>query len=323
MLFLGCDGGSTKFTYIISDERGKLLADRQFPGLNIIEMGAEPFMRAFVAQIEETLRAASVDPASLAGSAFAITGYGESRESVSETREAATAALGHDRFVFANDAVAGWSGALMCRPGIVVASGTGSVAYGEDGKGGAGRAGGWSLHFGDEGSSYWIAKQAINLFFRQADGRTPRTALYDHFMRLFALEDPLHLPMALEDWTGGEVSRLAGLQREVLKVYEAGDAAVRDIYRRAGDELAQHVQALMGRLDFGEDQPVTVSYTGGLFKAGACMIQPFETGLARLHARAVPPAYGPAVGAVCYAARPHLPADALERMFAAVDAARV
>lgn len=320
MLYLGCDGGATKFSYVVATERGRVLARCRFPGLNIIEMGAEAFYRAMREQITATLAAADVLAADITGAMFAVTGYGEGRTSVQDLQAAVSRTLGHDRFTLANDAVAGWSGALLGAPGIVVASGTGCVAYGEDGVGGAARAGGWSILYGDEGSSYWVSVQALNAFFRQADGRLPRTRLYDWFLERFAVEDPLHLPEVFHAEFGQDVSKIAGFQREVLALYNEGDACVSAIYRRAGDELAAMAEGLMRRLAFSQERPVTVSYTGGLFRAGEAIVRPFEKAVQRLGAALVPPRYGPAVGAVCYAARPSLDRAALDAMYAAVDA---
>jgi N-acetylglucosamine kinase-like BadF-type ATPase len=45
------------------------------------------------------------------------------------------------------------------RPGILVLAGTGSIAYGRNGKGRAARAGGLGPEKGDEGSGFWIGRE--------------------------------------------------------------------------------------------------------------------------------------------------------------------
>ena len=215
----------------------------------------------------------------------------------------------------------GWSGALRCQPGIHVVSGTGSVAYGEDGRGGAARAGGWSVYFGDEGSSYWAAVKGINAFFRQADGRMPRTMLFDYFMELFRLSDPLHMPGAFEEATeGGKADRVAAFQRHVSELAKRGDPCALEIYRQAGEALAALVTALKTRLHFPEDETIRVTYSGGLFRNGACVLDPFRAITEAQGCRVETPAYGPLAGAVGYAARDLLSAGALERVMAAADA---
>lgn len=321
MLFLGCDGGSTKFQYTLADETGRVLAHRKYPGLNAIAIGKEAFMRGLSEQVTDMLRQANTAPEAITHAMFAITGYGEDKTSVPDTQAAVSGALGHGRYTLANDSVAGWSGALLGQPGIAVASGTGSVAYGEDGRGGKARAGGWSILYGDEGSAYWVAVQALNAFFRQADGRLPRTRLYDAMMDIFDVTDPLHLPAEFHARFEQNVSAIAGFQRQVLALATAGDDCARGIYIRAAKELAALAQGLVRRLSFAADAPLLVSYAGGLFMAGDVIVAPFEEAIRQMGASPVRPRFGPAAGAVCYAARDFLTRDDLEAMYGAVDEA--
>ena len=45
--------------------------------------------------------------------------------------------------------------------GIALISGTGSVAWGRTPDGRTARAGGWGYLLGDEGSGYWVGRQAV------------------------------------------------------------------------------------------------------------------------------------------------------------------
>ena len=53
--------------------------------------------------------------------------------------------------------------------GIAVISGTGSVAWGRTPDGRTARAGGWGYLLGDEGSGYWVARQAVRHALELAD----------------------------------------------------------------------------------------------------------------------------------------------------------
>ena len=63
------------------------------------------------------------------------------------------------------DADAARCGAFLGRPGIVVIAGTGSVALGWDGERFA-FAGGHGFLLGDEGSAYWIGREAVRAALR-------------------------------------------------------------------------------------------------------------------------------------------------------------
>lgn len=62
------------------------------------------------------------------------------------------------------------AGGCSCRPGIVMIMGTGSVAYGENGKRNH-KCGGWGWKEGDPGSAYDLGISAIRTMIRAYDGR--------------------------------------------------------------------------------------------------------------------------------------------------------
>ena len=62
---------------------------------------------------------------------------------------------------YKHDAVIALAGAIRDRPAAVVIAGTGSVAYGESANRDPVRAGGFGYLFGDEGSSFAIARTAL------------------------------------------------------------------------------------------------------------------------------------------------------------------
>ncbi|MBQ9263453.1 MAG: hypothetical protein IJ189_04495 [Clostridia bacterium] len=320
MIFLGCDSGSTKIAFAVADDQGRVLARKEFPAITLFRGGADTYARDMAADLRAVLQAAQILPEQITCAAFGLTGYGETETSAQMMDAAVASALPEVRRILVNDSVVGWSGALRCQPGIHVVSGTGSIAYGEDGKGGAGRSGGWGLFFGDEGSCYWVAVQGINAFYRQADGRMERTLLYDYMMDLFHLTDPLFICGAFEEWThGGDGDKVAAFQRHIFELYRRGDPCAQAIYQRAAEQLCQLVNALKKRLDFNEASAIPVSWSGGLFKTGDCILRPFGREIQALGCRLSPPAYGPLTGAIGYAARDFLSPAQLDRLMASVD----
>ncbi|WP_342028456.1 BadF/BadG/BcrA/BcrD ATPase family protein, partial [Rhizobium ecuadorense] len=57
-----------------------------------------------------------------------------------------------------NDVDAAHLGAFAAKPGILILSGTGSMAWARNSKGQSARTGGWGDLIGDEGSSHWIGQ---------------------------------------------------------------------------------------------------------------------------------------------------------------------
>ncbi len=70
--------------------------------------------------------------------------------------------------------------------GILLA-GTGSVFYFVNRKGMIERYGGWGRHIGDEGSGYWIAREALNRVTLSFDKRGRKTKLEQVFYKKFGI----------------------------------------------------------------------------------------------------------------------------------------
>jgi N-acetylglucosamine kinase-like BadF-type ATPase len=226
--------------------------------------------------------------------------------------------LPNGRYACGNDMVCGWAGSLACQDGINVVAGTGSICYGEY-AGRRARCGGFGELFSDEGSAYWIARRGLNLFSRMSDGRAPRGPLFDLLReRLGARRD-----LEIAAWAQAELdvgrSRFAALARLVHRAAELGDVQAEHIFMRAAHELAELVAATRHALLIAADEPVPVSYSGGVFGIGTRVTGPFTKAL---QATGLPfdlraPRFAPAIGAALYAAKcsgQPLPDAALERL---------
>ncbi len=81
------------------------------------------------------------------------------------------------RTLVVNDALVALEAGAPGEAGVVIISGTGSIAYGRNRRNEGARAGGWGHVLGDEGSGFWIGRAAMRAVLREADRRGPRTAL--------------------------------------------------------------------------------------------------------------------------------------------------
>ena len=321
MIFLGCDGGSTKTELLIADESGRILAHMVFSGCNYAFLGRDGFARHMENAISSVLSDAELSPADLTFSLFGLPICGEIPETEEHIPAILTAILGGAPYRIVNDSVVGWGGALGGLPGISIVAGTGAIVYGVDPAGNESRVNGWSLLFGDEGSCSWVGREVIKAFIKQADGRLPRTALYDVVREEFHLTHDLYFSKILQVDCRDDSSFVARLQLLALRAFERGDETMRAIYERAAGELAESILTAKRQLDFPAGEPVRVSGTGGLFKAGEIVLAPFRRLVEAGGCTFCTPRYSPAVGAVAVAAKDHLPPEALTRMLDAIDAA--
>jgi N-acetylglucosamine kinase-like BadF-type ATPase len=303
MMYLGVDGGGTKTALCLVDEGGRVAAQTQAPSCYYFTEGIDLVGRVLQEGIDEVCEQASVKPAEIRYAFFGLPTYGEVSGDVSTLDTIPGEILGHGRYACDNDTVCGWAGSLGGVDGINVVSGTGSITYGE--RLGRGlRVGGWGELFGDEGSAYWISIKGLNAFTRMSDGRLPVGPLHEGLRTHLELAADLDVvDVVLNRWQGGR-SEIAALSRVVVKAAENGDECAAQILSEAADELARLVDTTRRVLDFGPEEKVPVSYSGGVFSVRS-IVDGFGAALEALHDgyELRRPQYSPVIGAAIYAAR--------------------
>jgi glucosamine kinase len=184
-------------------------------------------------------------------------------------------------------------------PGIVLLSGTGSVAAARTAEGVVHRRGGYGWQMGDEGSGYAIGRAALIAAGRAHDGRGAATSLSDALLA----QGPAREFAELVRWSSaaeaGEVAALAPL---VFSAAAAGDAIARTIVESAAEELAGMVSSLLPL--FGGKGRVEVAIAGGNLEPKRGLRAPLLARLrktARLSIREAP--LDPAAGALALARR--------------------
>lgn len=302
--FLGVDGGGTKTDFVLIDESGRVLATHREGSAYYLEIGVEALQAMVVRGIRVTLALASIPPAELGLAFLGLPAYGEDSALLPRLDQVAAGALPLSSYRCANDMVCGWAGALAGRDGINIVAGTGSIAYGEFAARTA-RAGGWGELFSDEGSAYWVAREALNLFSRMSDGRAPKAPLYDLMRERFQVRADLDVCAAVYGPPALTRSQIAGLTPIVAQAARAGDVQARSLFAAAARELASLVRAVSDQLAVPLDMPLPVSYSGGMFQLGDLLLKPLQEALGQGNGRYefVAPLLSPSAGAALYAAK--------------------
>lgn len=302
--FLGIDGGGSKTDFLLVDDTGRVLGEHRDGPAYHPETGLPQVQDLIATGIHRTAEGSGIAPRDITYTFIGLPGYGEDSALRGPLDTIASPLLAQDRYRCDNDMVCGWAGALGCRDGINVVSGTGSIAYGEF-NGCRARVGGWGELFSDEGSAYWVAREGLALFARMSDERAPRGPLYEHVRRHFKLESDLDLCAALYGSGAPLRSQIAGLATVIAEAASQGDESARSIFTRAAEELVGLVEATRVRLRPPEGALLPVSYSGGMFRLRHLMLDGLEQGLARAaHSfRLVPPRLPPNAGAAIYAAK--------------------
>ena len=199
-----------------------------------------------------------------------------------------------DHILITDDPDIALAGALSGEPGVVVISGTGSIAFGRNARGETARVGGWGFIYGDEGSGFDIARQGLRAIMREYENWGGHTILTPAYLEATAAADPfelLHL-FYKPEWPR---SRVAQLARLVDRAAEEGDPIAIGILHQAAHQLATQAQSVKVQL-FGENEPVRSSWAGGVFESRT-LLERFRA-LMSFEGECNPPAHGPATGAL-------------------------
>jgi glucosamine kinase len=151
-------------------------------------------------------------------------------------------------------------GAFLGAPGIVVIAGTGSVALGWDGERFA-YAGGHGFVLGDEGSAYWIGREAVRAALRFREQAGGSELIYQKVTQATASD--LDVLISEVNAHPADRGRLAVLAPAVTAI--AGhDPEAQRIVRCAAGHLAALAESIRRRLS-----PLPVAGAGGVFRAPA------------------------------------------------------
>lgn len=275
-IVVGVDGGGTGSRALVMDGAGEELARAAGPPGLVDPRHPEAVLSAVVETTRAALEEAGVTgPPAVVWAALAGVGRPETREAV----EAAAAELElAERIRVGTDVEAAFHDAFGDRPGVLLLSGTGSVAWGrgEDGK--VARVGGWGALLGDEGSGYALGLEALRAVARSVDERTAGTRLAPRILTRVGLDDVQDLVPWVALATKGEVAALAPV---VLQSAEEGDATAQEILHHATLHLHDHVDTLLERLGPWERAP-GVALVGGILGPGGLLESRVRESLADL-----------------------------------------
>jgi N-acetylglucosamine kinase-like BadF-type ATPase len=241
---LGIDAGGTKTVCQLADEDGRVLAEVRGAGANLQAAGAQEVERVLHELIDAAIAQARGDGPAVIGLGMA----GVDRPNDAETVHAILGRIGHRaRALVVNDALIALQAGVGDAEGVVLVAGTGSIAYGRDARGRAARSGGWGYVLGDEGSGYWIGRQALRAVVRAADGRGEATALTSRILAHYAVARPQDLVRRI--YQGGSMpSAIASLAREVEAAAAGDDPVAQRILAIGAIELADAAVSVASRL---------------------------------------------------------------------------
>lgn len=299
VLLAGVDGGASKTRAAIISADGAVLAISTVRSASAYHREPEEASAIVVSAVREALALARVSgPVAALGAGLA----GADDQAIHDrlTRALTQSGLA-EAICVDHDAAAALAGGTALGPGVVIISGTGSIAFGADADGRRARAGGWGPVLDDEGSGYAVGRAVLRAAMRAFDGRGEATALVKAVQMRFGLATLASLKVAVRGISIDEIASVAPL---AVNAAAAGDPTAAHILARAGERLAGMITAVARALGW-QHTPFPLIRVGGMFEAGDAITGPMTQALRALACPAQwqPALFPPEVGAGLLGAR--------------------
>ncbi|WP_239631292.1 BadF/BadG/BcrA/BcrD ATPase family protein [Paenibacillus sp. H1-7] len=268
--FIGIDGGGTKTACMIGDECGTIGAVCYGPSSSITSRPWDEVKRVLSDLIAQSLEQSRSELSQLEGIFLGMAGA--DRSEAKERLYAYMRELLPERVTVTihNDAVTVLTAGTWGEKGIVLISGTGSIACGYIPESDIYvRVGGWGYLLGDEGSGYDIGRQTLNAVMKQHDGRGKRTVLTERVLEHWSLPDPNRIITHVYGQPNVRTA-IAEVSKLTVLAAQEGDEVADAIVTSAVEELA--VLAASAAAGLVERQPglqaaeMPLVLSGGLFQ---------------------------------------------------------
>jgi N-acetylglucosamine kinase-like BadF-type ATPase len=274
--YIGIDGGGTKTVCILGDDEGVIMAESRGESSSVKSRPWEDVQQVLLTLISDVLEQSGTGPSRLGGIFLGLAGSdrSEDRKRIKDWLQAelpkGVAITVH------NDAVTALAAGTWGKKGIVLISGTGSIAYGFDpATADFVRVGGWGYLLGDEGSGFDLGRKALVAVMRAFDGRGEPTALTKLILDRWSLQHPGQLINTMYGQDNVRTA-IADGSKLVMQAASEGDPIAVSLVEEAIrelEELVVTVSTSMGiQLSLASGDPrkrtenrIPLVLTGGLF----------------------------------------------------------
>jgi len=266
-LYLGIDAGGTKTDCAVSNG-AELLGQATGASCKLARVGKERGRENLQAVIRQATQTAHVDASEIQHVCIGMAGASLA-EAVHWAQQTIRELIPESTIYVAGDHVIAHRAAFGTSPGVLVISGTGSIAFGRNQNGETARAGGWGPNVSDEGSAFWVGREAVTEALHAFDfGKSNGLLATISDCWKVAPEEVIRLANSSEP-------RFPELAGSVVNAAEHGDAKARAITDRAGKALAGLASAVINRL-WPDGGVVPVALAGGVLQGSPLVRQVFK-----------------------------------------------
>lgn len=241
--YLGVDGGGSKTTAVVCDEKGNVTASFIGKSINYYSNSLETARLNFA----EIIRALGINHFS--GAVIGMSAL-SSRADKTVTDEFIKGIITSDNIVMDSDIAIALDSAIENSPRAVLICGTGSMAAAVNSNNEIIHIGGWGFLLGDEGSGYAIALRAVKAALNAIDDGIEDDILVREFRNYFDVYDTNEI---LDKFYKEFVSRdkLAGFSRVVFECSANGSNTAGAVISAEALEAANLATRIISKLPAG------------------------------------------------------------------------
>ncbi len=257
MYIIGVDGGGTKTTAALADERGEILSVEKGGPSNIRNVGLETAVENILSVVKKVQKEKTVSCYCIALASVEEEEQDKKEEVVRMLKEKGV----EGKILIESDQLSAFKAGTDENDGVVVIAGTGAVckgwrSYKEH------KTNGWGYLAG-EGSAFYAGIETYRAVQKSFDGRGEKTKIEDILREEWEVE-------SAEDFNKKmypDFMKSLPLLSVVLdKAEQQGDFVARRILEKISDELFLSAKTVIEKLEFREVKfPVVLS--GGMFKS--------------------------------------------------------
>jgi N-acetylglucosamine kinase-like BadF-type ATPase len=227
--YLGIDGGGSKTAFLLVDEYYNEISHVHSGPSNWLSVGADAATQAITQGISQLTERPDIVCAGFAGAARA--------DSAAFYKQILQSLIPNAQIIIESDAFIASIGAIGIDPGILLIAGTGSIVIGRNKERNMFRVGGWGPYFGDEGSGFWIGREAIRAALRSLDVQ----ASPDFAMRIAEGLGLKSVTEVVSAWGHGRIGvpEIAALFPQIVSMYPEEPA------KRILTEAASHLRSMV------------------------------------------------------------------------------
>ncbi len=266
---IGVDGGGTKTEFALLDYSGNIIGRAKGDSTNYQAIGGKKLKAELLKGFGAVMNSSDVPAVKIEHVFLGLAGAGresDRKEIISLFDDTEF----NKKITVDSDAMVALAGAFGTGPGIIIISGTGAICFGKNCEGKIVRSGGWGYLLGDEGSGYFIGREAIIAALKDLDGRGDKTRLREKIEKHFKLTS---IDQIIPHIYQNRIDRVAvaDLAPIVFEQANQGDAVAEEIIRSASKELGIMARAVAQQLNFESDE-IKVALIGSIFKQKEMLI---------------------------------------------------